>query len=1237
MARGAEERPTAILDDVKLAALQRSLARFSPRARQRGEHYATSGRVGEMELFERGIVAQVRGSEVYETVWDWIGGTWESECTCPVGGYCKHAYALARTALERARPRAPVIAAARAGTRAAARPQSLLDRLRAANQSWTRRDLIQRLLRPVWSAGVNIYRLPIDEIADETDPDLLCWRLALVIAENAPAHVPLLLEPYRNRPDLAERFAARQRAQLVTELVQWAERRRAPAGRSLRLVFSFARSAGRIVLTLEARVTSPRLDDEPRNLQQLQQLRSELRRAPGLLPPEQAAALEILADGQAESYGDHSYRSTRWSLLGRGLKALARSVSGTDFATWATDVDAELAARGGVRPGDPVRFSDVGARLVPVCVERDGETFLDLAFVWPDGRQCSPADAVHLPGVDSWQERAQQSFVLAAGELSAVAEEPEAAMMDRFRTTGPVHVPRAERSDILGALVSTFSHMQVAVAARTRVHAVRPLIALDLRDDDWLQVRVLAHGGAADWKPGEPPAEGVAVFEYGPQKRWQSAPTAGRAEYEKVLGDGAAATAEAGEVPAASPGPGEQAWIEAPDPQCVAPALGWLAALPLAPGTKGRPGGFSPTARDREVGWWMQASAKGMAALAEAWERRPAEVTFFGTARVRRLLSGEVVLRPRLRIESSGIDWFSISAQWESEGLELSDADLAKLRAAKSSFVKLSSGWMRREAAKEHDEAARVLSDLGLEVGAGTQKLSLWQLAGAAEESLAALERLGAHAADLDAARELRRRVARFAGLPHVGAPASLRAELRPYQERGLDFLAYASSLGVGCVLADDMGLGKTVQALAWLEHLRSQDPKGGPSLVVCPASVVYNWAREAERFAPDLRVLLLTRGTGRHRQFDAISDHDLVVTNYALLRRDVAAWRQVELRALILDEAQNLKNPDAAVTAAAGEIEARHRLALTGTPLENRALDLWSIVECVNPGYLGARASFEARYDRLDAPPHARTLLAAKLRPILLRRTKREVATDLPDRIEERIDCELSKEQRLLYIDELRRSRALVERLAGEPGGLARNQIHVLAALTRLRQICCHPALAGGRASIASGKFEALFDVLEPILAEGHKVLLFSQFVECLNLIQLELRKRGLPYHKLTGQTVKREQVVAAFDADPRPCVFLVSLKAGGTGLNLAAASYVILFDPWWNPAVEAQAIDRTHRIGQKRTVIAYRLLSRGTIEEKIWELQQRKAELARDVLGEGGFARALTRNDLDYLLAEI
>ncbi|MGH7786193.1 MAG: DEAD/DEAH box helicase, partial [Candidatus Binatia bacterium] len=605
--------------------------------------------------------------------------------------------------------------------------------------------------------------------------------------------------------------------------------------------------------------------------------------------------------------------------------------------------------------------------------------------------------------------------------------------------------------------------------------------------------------------------------------------------------------------------------------------------------------------------------------------------------RVRRLLAGGAPPQPVLTIQSSGLDWFSVSAEWQAEGLRLSDDDLAKLRRSSARFVRLGGGWVRRDLVAAHDQTAAVLADLGIELGAGEQRLTLWQLAGARAESLAALEGFGADAATVQKARRLRARIQRFKGLPPIAVPAGVQGELRPYQRAGVDFLAHASKLGIGALLADDMGLGKTVQALAWLAHLREREPRGGPSLVVCPASVVHNWLREAARFTPGLRVLLLERGGERHAKRADLASADVVVMNYALLRRDAEPWRTIELRAVIFDEAQNLKNPDAAVTRAAASLSARHRIALTGTPLENRPLDLWSIVHCINAGYLGPRARFEQRYDRLDAPPHVRTLLAAKLRPILLRRAKREVAPELPDRIEERIDCELAREQRLLYLAELKKCRRLIDSLAEAPGGVRQHKIHILAALTRLRQICCHPALAGGAAHLTSGKFDRLLELLEPLLAEGHKVLVFSQFVECLKLIARDLRKRKIPVHTLTGQTTRRQDVVDAFQSAEGAAVFLISLKAGGTGLNLTAASYVVLFDPWWNPAVEAQAIDRTHRIGQDRTVIAYRLLARGTIEEKIWELQRQKAALASEILGEGGFARGLSRDDLNYLLAEV
>ncbi len=1251
----------------QLKALIAEIARFDQQTRDRGQRYAAAGRVGPPAFDGHCVTAPVRGTHLYETLWEWDSVEWFPDCTCPVGSYCKHAYALAccviaangadsafpDARLERLLPaqllsRAPQKppttwrhTASRQPLLATAGPSSALQKLRSAREPWTRRQHFTQLVQRALSAGFNLHLPPFPQILEEPDSDLLCWRLAQEIPQRVDGWLPAALEPYRSRPDLAERYAQRARLGLANELVRWAQQQRQTTQRSLRVVFTLAGTGGRIGVSVEARLTTPRMADAPRTMTQLQQLRNELRRSPGSLAPEQAALLEWLTDSQVGGSDPYysGYTNVR-RLTGTALKSLLARVSNSALTSWAPDITADLATRGGIVPGGPVRLSDEPARLLPACVSRTGEVWLDFLFHWPDGHQRRLDEVLYIRGIDEWS-RTHPSFVVAAGDFSLVIEEPPESLVGRFHDAGGLPLPAAERGPVLGLLAASFPHLRETLAAHTRFHPVKAVIALDLRDDDWMQIRLLGHTGHGAWRPGDPAPAGAILFECVPDGRWvRSAPAADARAYEDIAAEQAPAAGGAPAAPneSAAPVDDTEVWLEEPDPQRVAPAQEWLAATRAGAGTgtKKSPGGREPGWPDRAVGWWIQASRRWMDEFADVWERRPAGVAYFGTERVRRLLSGQLRVTPLLHIESSGLDWFAVSAEWEAEGLQLSDADLAKLRAATTRFVKLSSGWVARDVAALHDETARVLADLGIEAGAGEQRLTVWQLAGARPESLQALERFGTDAATLREAQQLREQVANFSGLPRVLLPPGLKGELRQYQRRGLDFLAYTSSFGIGGVLADDMGLGKTVQALAWLLHLREQEPDGGPSLVVCPASVVHNWKREAERFAPGLRVLLLTSGQTRHALRREIPAHDLIVTNYALLRRDLEAWRTVELRAAILDEAQNIKNPDAAVTRAALALQARHRLALTGTPLENRALDLWSIMHFVNPGYLGNRSRFESRYGRLDAPPHVRTLLAAKLRPVLLRRTKREVATDLPDRIEERRDCELTKEQRQLYLAELRRSRALVEELSGAPGGITQNKIHILAALTRLRQICCHPALAGGKADLGSGKFDALFELLDPLLAEGHKVLLFSQFVECLKLLKAEMRERDIAYHTLTGQTVKRQQVVDTFQTDPRACVFLISLKAGGTGLNLTAASYVVLFDPWWNPAVEAQAIDRTHRIGQDRTVIAYRMLALGTIEEKIWELQQRKAALARDILGEGSFARGLTRSDLDYLLAE-
>ncbi|MEO5616325.1 MAG: DEAD/DEAH box helicase [Candidatus Eisenbacteria bacterium] len=885
-------------------------------------------------------------------------------------------------------------------------------------------------------------------------------------------------------------------------------------------------------------------------------------------------------------------------------------------------------------------------------------------------------------------------------------------------------VPKDGREHFLGLLASSFTSVADALASHMRVHRARPLVTLDLGADDWLHVRLFAHTGDGDWRPGAD-VPGVVAFELNSEAEWTKLETSAAgmdlAGSRARLGDvgGAADSAVNAEAQASAGADADEAartrglsvgangsfrtgasagaaavsadpasssasaassaanaaaeadappvWVEVPDPAPIEPVREWMAMLPLsrrgkrvgvaAPAPRipeepvrddGQPddeaaqdaaaedGDAAPAvaAPAPEFGAWIRLGARTLNTFAEVWEQRPRQVTFLGNERMRTLLGERRAVRARVTVTASGVDWFTVSAEWRAEGQALTDEELARLRGSANRFVKLKSGWVSREWVEAYDAEAAMLADLGLEAGGGEQRLTLVQLAQARPESLAALEGLGEEPGTLREIARLREQVRNFTGLPRIPVPAGLKATLRPYQHDGLDFLAFVTELGMGAVLADDMGLGKTVQALAWIEWLRERDPNGGPVLVVCPASVVHNWQRESERFTPHLRVLVLASGEERLALRKEVPQHDLVITNYSLLRRDIEYWKSIPLRAAILDEAQNIKNPKAAVSRAVLELNARHRMALTGTPIENRALDLWSIMQFVNPGHLGRRNEFVGRYDRPDAPAHARRLLAARLRPVMVRRLKEQVAPDLPDRIEERRECELTPGQRKLYLAELMRGREAVERLKASPEGVMRNKIEVLALLTRLRQVCCHPTLVGGREDLGSGKFDTLFEILEPLMAEGRKVLVFSQFVECLKLLAAEMKRRGIRYHLLTGATTRREEVVTAFEKDPEPCVFLISLKAGGTGLNLTAAQYVVLFDPWWNPAVEAQAIDRTHRIGQTRTVIAYRMLAAGTIEQKIWELQQRKQTLVSEVLGEDGFARTLTAGDLDYLL---
>ena len=637
-----------------------------------------------------------------------------------------------------------------------------------------------------------------------------------------------------------------------------------------------------------------------------------------------------------------------------------------------------------------------------------------------------------------------------------------------------------------------------------------------------------------------------------------------------------------------------------------------------------------------EPGIWVgDANPFFLESLFAAWSIRP-DADYLGDVEFKRLFLQPKRLKPKLIVRGSGIDWLSVSAEWEEEGMKLTARDLQQLASASGNFVNLpDAGWVQLDQ-KAVQDAQEAMADLGVDgLSAIEQKVGIEQAAHLDQKDLEKF----VPSAELE---RLRGRLDEFEGIETTVVPDGVCADLRPYQLDGYSFLCHLSKLKLGGILADDMGLGKTLQTLVWLKWLKTSRRKNAkikPSLVVCPASVLHNWRRESERFTPSMKVLVLESGHARHNLRKRVPDNDIVVTNYSILRRDLDALAKFSFRAIVLDEAQFIKNPGAQVTKSVKELKADHKLALTGTPIENRMLDLWSIVDFVQPNYLGNQDHFSQVYDLRGAEKDenaariARRKLSAKLRPLLLRRVKKQVAKDLPDRVEQRLDCELPDEQRKLYLAELKRSREQVMK-AVKQKGVAKSKMHVLAALTRLRQICCHPGLVGS--DTESGKMNTLYELAEPLLEEGHKVLVFSQFVRMLQILEKQCEDRGMPTYLLTGETKNRQEIVTAFQEDESPSVFLLSLRAAGTGLNLTSASYVVIYDPWWNPAVEAQAIDRTHRIGQTATVNAYKMISPGTVEEKIWDLQQKKAKTVTDVLGDEGFAKGLSTNDLEYLFSD-
>ena len=478
-----------------------------------------------------------------------------------------------------------------------------------------------------------------------------------------------------------------------------------------------------------------------------------------------------------------------------------------------------------------------------------------------------------------------------------------------------------------------------------------------------------------------------------------------------------------------------------------------------------------------------------------------------------------------------------------------------------------------------------------------------------------------------------RARLEGFKGIEACEPTEDFKGELRGYQKIGLGWLRFLDQMAMGGCLADDMGLGKTVQALAIIDLLKKEG-REGPSLVVCPKSLIFNWHREIKRFTPHLKGVSYT-GPKRSAVFEKFDDYDIILTTYGTLRRDIGKLIAQKFFYVILDEGQAIKNPDSQNAKSAMLLKAERRLILSGTPIENHLGELWSLYQFLNPRMLGSESSFKTRYGSgIDADSSSLAFLRRTLRPFILRRKKEEVATDLPEKIEETITCEMEAEQKKVYNKIKRRVKSNILGKVSHQG-LARSKLHILEALLRLRQAACHPALIDDEyAEHGSGKFKVLLSMLNEVEDEGHKVLIFSQFTSLLALLRKQLDEKGKVYEYLDGKTTNREGRVDHFQNDPNVKFFLISLKAGGVGLNLTAADYVFILDPWWNPAVEAQAIDRAHRIGQDKKVFAYRFVSGESIEERITDLQESKRKLADSIVtGSDSVIKDLTKEDLEYL----
>ena len=608
--------------------------------------------------------------------------------------------------------------------------------------------------------------------------------------------------------------------------------------------------------------------------------------------------------------------------------------------------------------------------------------------------------------------------------------------------------------------------------------------------------------------------------------------------------------------------------------------------------------------------------------------------------RVKPFVEKTEVITPRVNIsENSDGSYFDINYEYISENASIKESDIKKALELGNSFIE----YKGKTILLDGDaimQALEVFQDC-LPNNLDQSKVNLESIYGSyVYSTLDSLDGIEVTASKkwMEKAKTLNDQDV----LKNIDLSKNLKCSLRKYQKDGVNWLRFLENRGFCGILADEMGLGKTVQTLAWLQLDRSEkNQKNLPALIICPTSLVENWAEEVKRFTPDKSILVL-QGSDRHKDWKNIPNYNIIITSYALMRRDIDKHLDFTYSVAILDEAQQIKNRTTQNALAAKKIQANHRLVLSGTPIENSVTDLWSIMDFLMPGYLGDHKTFHEKYELPiihggTEGDLAQIKLKRKLHPFLLRRLKKHVAKDLPPKIERIASCKLTADQLLVYQQLLNSSKNRIEKMV-EKDGFNKSRMEILKTLLRLRQTCNHIDLLhlkDVKSKNPSGKMDLFFSLLNEAIDSSHRILVFSQFTGMLSILKNELEKKDIKYCYLDGSTKNRQDIVKLFNRDHSIPVFLMSLKAGGTGLNLTGADMVIHFDPWWNPAVENQATDRAHRIGQKRTVYSVKLITKGTIEEKVVALQESKKNIIDSTLTtDDQVMQKLTWEDVQNLL---